>query len=245
MMNEMISDALKIQMNTISKRLQHICNLSYDQLNEEMRKRINAATELGKRGWTVNPSITPIDAREWINIIDSKGENAVSQFFSEGYVKKMFDELSEKYCGESSNMYLYHAELNYRNERYTDSAMFMLALLDNQIFQITSEKYPYKKKKQIEQGLKEVSQKYSLDRKDKAMGKVFLLCDYIPSLTAFALRLFNDQNGHECFTGKEPSYLNRNWLLHGRMTREVRKFEAIQLINALVTASEMESIIQE
>ena len=33
----------------------------------------------------------------------------------------------------------------------------------------------------------------------------------------------------------EPPYINRNWLLHGRSSREIERWECIQLLNALDT----------
>ena len=35
--------------------------------------------------------------------------------------------------------------------------------------------------------------------------------------------------------GIEPPYVNRNWLMHGRSSRKIERFECIQLINALST----------
>lgn len=33
--------------------------------------------------------------------------------------------------------------------------------------------------------------------------------------------------------GIEPPYLNRNWLMHGRMNRSIERYECIQILNAL------------
>ena len=53
-----------------------------------------------------------------------------------------------------------------------------------------------------------------------------------PSLIEFLNRLFVD--GEYAF-GKntEPPYINRNWLLHGRSSRVIERYECIQLFNAL------------
>ena len=53
-----------------------------------------------------------------------------------------------------------------------------------------------------------------------------------PSIIEFLNRLFVD--GKYTFEkGLEPPYINRNWLLHGRSSRTVERFECIQLFNAL------------
>lgn len=58
--------------------------------------------------------------------------------------------------------------------------------------------------------------------------------DVYPSLIAFLNRLFVD--GEYKFGNKiEPPYINRNWLLHGRSSREIERWECIQLLNALDT----------
>lgn len=53
-----------------------------------------------------------------------------------------------------------------------------------------------------------------------------------PSIIEFLRRLFVD--GEYTFErGIEPPYINRNWLLHGRSSRVIERFECIQLFNAL------------
>ena len=73
-----------------------------------------------------------------------------------------------------------------------------------------------------------------------------MICDYIPSFAAFAERLFCEAKGsYDMETGTEPPYLNRNWLMHGRMTRDVRKYECIQLINALDALMYIEEYLED
>jgi hypothetical protein len=31
----------------------------------------------------------------------------------------------------------------------------------------------------------------------------------------------------------EPPYINRNWILHGRCSRKIERYECIQVLNAL------------
>ena len=61
--------------------------------------------------------------------------------------------------------------------------------------------------------------------------KVYFLEMY-PSLIAYLNRIFID-GSYNFENGIEPPYLNRNWLMHGRMNRKVEKYEWIQILNAL------------
>ena len=53
-----------------------------------------------------------------------------------------------------------------------------------------------------------------------------------PSLIEYSNRVFYDEP-YPFVKGIEPPYLNRNWLMHGRMTREIERYECIQVLNAL------------
>ena len=53
-----------------------------------------------------------------------------------------------------------------------------------------------------------------------------------PSLIAYLNRIFID-SPYKFENGIEPPYLNRNWLMHGRMNRSIERSECIQILNAL------------
>lgn len=61
--------------------------------------------------------------------------------------------------------------------------------------------------------------------------KIYFLKMY-PSLIAYLNRTFVDGK-YPFEKGVEPSYLNRNWLMHGRMKRKIERYECIQILNAL------------
>lgn len=209
------------------------------------KKRIDAARRLGEYGWTVSPSKTPSNVCEWINVIMQEGESAIARKFTQKDIEEIFTFLKEIYSDNSTALYLQHAIDNYRKKNYTEAAMFFFALLDNRVFYLASERYPYNKRKQIENGINESGKKYYQCLRTERSYRLFVACDYIPSLIAYCMRVFNDAKGFECYTGNVPPYLNRNWLHHGRMAREVKKYEVIQIINALDTAAELEDMMEE
>ena len=51
-------------------------------------------------------------------------------------------------------------------------------------------------------------------------------------LIEFLNRLFVD-GIYTLDSKNEPPYINRNWLLHGKCTRNIERFECVQLLNAL------------
>ena len=112
------------------------------------------------------------------------------------------------------------------------SAMYLVGLIDQRSKKLI-DFGEYKKNKVIysEKGFeKTMSESYG--KVYGPMTKTFLFLEMYPSLIGFLDRLFND--GEYTFEkGVEPIYINRNWLLHGRSTRIIEKYECIQLFNAL------------
>ena len=100
-----------------------------------------------------------------------------------------------------------------------------------------------KKGKQCEALLTHTQQKIFDMISDRITTRVIFVADLMPSFAAFAERVFVD--GEYSFeSGTEPPYLNRNWLMHGRMTRRVKRYERVQLINALNTLIEIEEELE-
>ena len=72
-------------------------------------------------------------------------------------------------------------------------------------------------------------------------GKLFFICsttsvkarsmNYEISST-YLNRIFID-GSYKFENGIEPPYLNRNWLMHGRINRSIKRCECIQILNAL------------
>ena len=112
--------------------------------------------------------------------------------------------------------------------------MYLVGLLEarvNALVQFpTRTKY---KEKFSDKGFVDVKQK-KFAESNSFFAKRFYFGDIYPSLIAFLNRLFVD--GEYTFEkGVEPTYINRNWLLHGKCCREIKRFECIQLLNALET----------
>ena len=71
-----------------------------------------------------------------------------------------------------------------------------------------------------------------LTEKRGFMSKKIYFLEMYPSLIAYLNRIFID-GSYKFEKGIEPPYLNRNWLMHGRMNRSIERYECIQILNAL------------
>ena len=71
-----------------------------------------------------------------------------------------------------------------------------------------------------------------LTEKRGFMSKKIYFLEMYPSLIAYLNRIFID-GLYKFENGIEPPYLNRNWLMHGRMNRSIERYECIQILNAL------------
>lgn len=110
--------------------------------------------------------------------------------------------------------------------------MYLVAIIETRTNELMN--YPkgtrYKQKYSME-GFEEHLQT-EFNKTDSFFTKRFLFLDMYPSIIEFLNRLFVD--GEYSFgNGVEPSYINRNWLLHGKSCRVIERYECIQLFNAL------------
>lgn len=233
------SDDLLRKLSDIEQKRRELTTFSYGQLNQKYRKRIAVSEALGKHGWTVNYRKTPNDAREWLNIIDASDESAIAEQFDENDIRQMQRDITEQYREKPASLYLDLAGRNYEAGRYTEAAMFYLATINYRINCITPAEIR-RITRQCEKALTEIGASQYDDLHYLPVTRMFFICDALPSFKAFATRAFVDGKAHDLDAGVEPPYLNRNWLMHGRMTRLVEKYECIQLINALSTLIEIE-----
>ena len=228
----------------IIEELTQILSSPYEDLLTQYKSDIDAWEFLGKHGWTVNYRKSNDEFRKWMNIVEAQNEALVAESFSEYEIEEMIDDLVAQYVETPERMYLERAVENYRIGHYTESAMFLLALMNYRINCISPDTIR-KISNQCSNGLLLIGKESYPKLKNRKTSRLFLVRDAIPSLKGFATRTFVDGEAYSFENGTEPPYLNRNWLMHGRMTRLVKRYECIQLINALNTLVEIETTIQE
>lgn len=230
-------------LKTLTAQIKQINELSKESFELRYEKKKDICSNLGKHGWVVSGNITPTDPREWLHSIELYGEEKIAEYFTESEMGRIIDQITGFYDKLPESNYTHWAISNYLSGRYTESAVFLLALLDYRIACITPDTYR-KKKAQCNEGLKEKGAGIFKAFHCWPVSKTILLIEYLPSFSAFAERLFYD--GQYTFkNGIEPPYLNRNWLLHGRMTRRVKGYECIQLMNAIDTLIVIEKSLNQ
>lgn len=222
-------------------RLSYLESLGLSDLDAEYRTNRNVSEQLGKSGWVISGKLTPNDPVEWLNEIESKGEEIILQYFLETDINEMLDNITRHYAGVPECHYINHGIDNYFSGRYTETAMFLLAVLDYRICCITPGD-KRKKSGQFNEISTAVRNHIFTNSEGRTFTKIFLCINYIPSFVMYARRVFLD--GEYTFEKKiEPPYLNRNWLMHGRMDRRVKRYECVQIINALNTLIDIEKVL--
>lgn len=236
-------NGMKQAFQPLIDHLRYLESLSLDNLDTEYRTNRKVSELLGKSGWVISGKLTPNNPAEWLNEIESKGEQAIVQYFHEADINEMMDNIARYYAGDPECYYIDRGIDNYLSGRYTEAAMFLLAVLDYRICCITPED-KRKKRKQCSEISTTVRYNIFTKTEGRTLTKIFLCIDYIPSFVAYAARVFLDDE--YSFKEKiEPPYLNRNWLMHGRMTRRVKRYECVQIINALNTLIDIEKEIAD
>lgn len=212
--------------------------LSEIEFEEKYRFEIERSEKLGSNGWVVSEHTSPADVKYWEELL-KEGEQKVAKFFEDGDIDilaVLIDGLKEKYANDEMKLYFFNGINAFENKEYMAASMYLLALLDNRVNQLIE--FPQRrltnKVRYSNAGFANQKQKdYKLltEKKTFYSKKVFFLKMY-PSLIAYLQRTFFD--GEYSFEkGKEPPYLNRNWLMHGRMKRVVERYECIQILNSL------------
>lgn len=212
--------------------------LSEEEFEEKYRDRIERSKRSGRNGWVMTQYAPLDELMEWEQIFE-EGESAGEMYFDGEGISILLEikkGLEEKYISGAEYHYYHRGITAFESGDYMTSAMYLCGVLDYRVSKLVKfpkrrlsnrEKYSDKGfKEQKEDDFKKLSDRHSV------MTKQILFLDLYPSLIEYLNRVFFD--GDYTFDkGIEPPYLNRNWLLHGRMSREPQRYECIQILNAL------------
>ncbi len=144
--------------------------------------------------------------------------------------------LQERYVSDETQLYFKNGMQAFENEDYMTAAMYLLSLLDNRVNKLVdfpNQRMSYKAKYSNTGFANQKAEDFrQLTEKRGFMSKKIYFLQMYPSLIAYLNRIFID-GSYKFENGIEPPYLNRNWLMHGRMNRSIEKYECIQILNAL------------
>lgn len=220
------------------KFFNEINSLSKDEYEKRFCKKVERAEALGKHGWVIGQHMQMgIEDKVLARFNNGESEESVvTEFLGNRDISDIeIDLLKQTYQNTNLVFYLEQFAAVYKNQDYTSAAYYLCAILERRtrIFVNTYRNLT----KLIEKGVSEEKENYfatiSANRSQGALD-LFVLTEYIPSLKTFLERVFED--GIYTFeNGIEPPYFNRNWLVHGMLSKPVKKYQVLQIYNALDT----------
>lgn len=210
-------------------------NLSHEDFLNKYGEEIDVCKAIGQAGWVISEHSNPRKIKEWYQLIAQGKEKEIADYFDaeNGHtLKSIRNNLSLCYVEAHSCRYYNKGIEAYDEEDYMTAAMYLVALLEARIndYMNYPSKTPYSKKYSDKGFEQHLSQEFL--KTNSFFTKRFLFLDIYPSLIEYLNRLFVD-GIYTLESKKEPPYINRNWLLHGRCTRNIERFECIQILNAL------------
>lgn len=211
--------------------------LSQEEFKEKYSYEMDVCRKLGRAGWVVSNHSNPREVKEWNTLLSENRELEIISYFEgeNGHIlENIFRELEVRYSENPNKRYFNRGKYFFEEKDYMTSAMYLVALIEERTNQFM--KFPKRMsyaKKYSSEGFKEHIQE-EFENTESIFTKRYLFLDMYPSIIEFLNRLLVD--GEYKFENKiEPSYVNRNWLLHGKSSRTIERYECIQLFNALST----------
>jgi len=167
------------------------------------------------------------------------------EFFEEddhNVLNRIIETLSGIYVELPYKTYYEKGLYYFKMEDYMTAAMYWTILMEIRITNLVDFPKQGQSSKRLTYRDKYSEYGFSLQRqkefqeKNGFQAKRFYFLNFYPALQEYVHRLFafgklpfdiNDTSK------KEPDYLDRTWLMHGRCCREVTRMDCVQLINAL------------
>ena len=248
-LNELYSNSL-VELS-ISKKFRNYIRivkesegLTEKEFEEKFSPELEQSKKLGQHGWVPSEYGNPRAYSEWAEWIEEHPEKVLEFFEEDDYnvLNEIIETLSNIYVELPYKTYYEKGLYYFKMEDYMTAAMYWTILMEIRITNLVD--FPKCGQNGGRLTYRDKYSKYgfSLQRGrefQKTNGfqtKKFYFLNFYPALQEYVHRLFvygslslsiNDTSK------KEPDYLDRTWLLHGRCCREVTRMDCVQLINAL------------
>lgn len=218
--------------------------LSEEEFKEKFSSELEQSKKLGQHGWVPSEYGNPRDFSEWAEWVDECPEK-ILDFFEEdnqNILNQIIGTLSATYVEMPYKVYYEKGLLYFKTQDYMTAAMYWTILLEIRISNLVEFPEYGQKQKRLTYNDKYSEYGFSLQRekeyqeKKEFQTKRFYFLNFYPALEEYVHRLFAygslpfDVND---MSKKEPDYLDRTWLMHGRCCREVTRMDCVQVINAL------------
>ncbi len=228
-------DFLFEQINDYLDKVKDDEKLTQAEFEEKYLFEKELCEDLGRNGWVVTEHGNPREIVTWNKKLKEGNVKGIADSFQgekEYVFNNIINGLSKKYTDGENKLYFDRAYSFFEIEDYMTFAMYLVGLIE----QRCKKRIDFGERRKYEKIFSDVGFEEHLNKHFKNVSeqfmKRFLFLYMYPSLIWFLNRLFVD--GEYTFEkGIEPPYVNRNWLLHGKNTRTIERFECIQLFNAL------------
>ena len=228
------------------KLAEELKDLKYEEYDEYFKNKITTARTLGKFGWVVSPHMSlGNETRMAKSLLDGVEEKKFTKifFYNKNILNSIIEEIEKKYQKYGNlSMYMKNFKNVFKKRDYTSAAFYLSSILDYRLKQLFTHENMRRYQAVIKVGINEKRKKYfEKSKKNKEnITNIFVLTEFLPSFQEYAERTFMEKDGFR-IGEKEPLYFNRNWLMHGHSTKQVERYQTLQLLNAL---SSLEAILE-
>lgn len=219
----------------------HLINFDLNKSKPENFKQIMEwSRHLGRNGWVASPFIKVVRGiHPWYWASKRNRHDLILKFFTdnnENIMSNIFGYLLVHYPNDSYAWYVEAVE-SYKSGNYISCTLILTTLFEQSIRACPLRSWNENVRGFFGQAIQK--KLYFKDQTNNDItGKIILKnCIYsmfLPSLSTFMDRFYDNSN-YKFEDRIEPPYLNRQWLMHGMMKRDITKGECIQMFNALLT----------
>lgn len=218
-------------------------NLTEKEFEERFNAGYERSKKLGSCGWIPFEYCNEKEIDMWYQYLHDSPQK-ILEFFEENNCHRLNDiknTLSKYYSERPFLLYYQNGIAAFERSEYMTAAIYLTILLENRIANLVefpekvNGRNPTYAYKYSDEGFKNQKSTAYVNT-DDFTEKWFLFLNVYPAMIAYLKRLFAfgklplDLNKE---SPKEPDYLDRTWLMHGRCCRDTAREDCIQLLNAL------------
>jgi hypothetical protein len=219
-MIEMQQIFLKQILKNVAHTLAQLPTLSYTE--EEIEKIRQNLCKWGEYGWTLPEHVIKSEFMVEPMSVKEANDIAARHYCTKEYMQKIFEEINGFGCVRKSDFY--EAVDNYNDKRYKSCACIIFSLIDAKLIRMQP-KNNRGKSDNRSVGMRAVKKsKKKLLSISSIENNLFAMLR-LENVYSCMMKFFEHGNNFE----KQPEVINRNFLLHGMLTRQVTKRDCNQL----------------
>jgi hypothetical protein len=194
---------------------------SFFYTEEKMEKMRSAFCKWGEYGWTL-PKCAKMSEFMIEPVSVKDANNIASKYCKKEYIQKLFEDIKE--IGSVRKSDFNEAVDDYKDKRYKSCACILFSLIDAKLIRMQTEK---KQGKLVNRSVGKVAvekSKENLLSNSNIENTLFSIL-ILENVYSCLMKFFESGKNFE----KQPEVMNRNFLVHGMLTRRVTKRDCDQL----------------